>query len=195
MTPEACKKFNLRTQRVSQGNYAGILSVRQSLNYEEDKRFTMVIQAQDSSNDPTASLSSTSTVTIEIVDVQDQPPVFLNAPYTMVLKENSAAGTSVGFILARDGDTGDPRPLKLDIVGDVANYFRIDSFEMDGAVASATLATTKNLIDRESDAIMHNGGIYTFALKVLADSSIQSDELNELNEMNDPDRLLRSWKV
>lgn len=166
MTPEACKKFNLRTQRISQGNYAGILSVRQSLNYEDDQRFTMVIQAQDSSDNPAGSLSSTSTVTIEIVDIQDQPPVFLNGPYTMVLNENSAAGTSVGLVLARDGDTGDPRPLKLDIVDDVANYFRIDSFEMDGAVASATLATTKNLIDRESDIIMHNGGIYKFALKV-----------------------------
>ena len=141
----------------------------------------MVIQAQDSSNDPASSLSSTSTVMIEIIDVQDQPPVFLNAPYTMVVYENSPVGTSVGRILARDGDTGNSRPLKLEIIGDVASYFRIDSFEMDGAVASASLTTTKNLIDRESDAIMRNGGVYGFALKVITDSHLYSSETQSKN--------------
>ncbi len=126
----------------------------------------MIIQAEDSAKEAGASLTSTATVTIELLDVQDQPPVFLNTPYRTVMTENSRAGQSLVKILVRDGDTGQPRNLQLDLVNDPLGYFRIGSFSMSDGVAAATIVTTEIPIDRENEGILRNGGIYTFALKV-----------------------------
>ena len=162
----ACEKFSLQTQRISHGKYAGILSVRSGLNYEISHSYTLAIQAEDSAEQPGASLTSTATITVNILDVQDQPPVFINAPYRMVINENSPAGMSVSTIFARDGDTGQPRQLQIDIINDSEVYFQIKTFQMEGDIASALVATTENKIDRESDIILMHGGVYTFGLKV-----------------------------
>ena len=90
----------------------------------------------------------------------------MNAPYRFVIQENSRSGTALSQIFARDGDTGDARNLQLDIIDDVENYFRIEEFRMEDGIASAMIVTTDNRIDRESERILANGGIYRFALKV-----------------------------
>ena len=48
----------------------------------------MVIRAQDRGLKQT--LSSTTNILIEINDIQDQPPQFLNAPYTETVAENTS---------------------------------------------------------------------------------------------------------
>ena len=102
----------------------------------------MVVQAEDSARDPQGPvLTTTSTVFIEILDIQDQPPVFLNTPYRTVMMENSRAGQSLVKILVRDGDTGQPRNLQLDIINDSLGYFRIGSFSMSDGVAAATIVS------------------------------------------------------
>ena len=166
LSPVGCSKFNLKTQQISPGKYAGILTVRQSLNYEEDRRYTMLIQAEDSSEEVGGSLSSTATVIVEIQDTQDQLPVFLNAPYRTIINENSPPGLAVYTVSVRDGDVGQPRKLKLEIVNEPGGYFEIASFEMDDDnVAVATIVTTERPIDREMELIVSRGGVYTFALK------------------------------
>lgn len=159
--------FNIRTQRISSGKYAGVLTVRGQLNYEDASRYVLVIQAEDSAKEPELSLSSTATVTVEVLDVQDQPPIFLNAPYRTVIQENTRAGHSLVKVLVRDGDSGQPRNLQLDIVDDPLGYFRIGSFSMSEGIAAATIVTTEIPIDREHETILRNGGIYTFALRVM----------------------------
>ena len=156
----------MRTQQLSPGKYAGVLTIREPLNYEENSRFSMVIQAEDMSKEPGARLSSTATVIVEVQDIQDQLPVFLNAPYRTLINENSPAGMSVYTILVRDGDTGQPRRLTLDLVDDPLGYFRIGSFRMDDdGVATASVVTSDVAIDREADEILSRGGLYTFGLK------------------------------
>ena len=85
----------MRSQRIAPGKFAGILTARSGLNYEENSRFTLVLQAEDLAKEPGAALTSTATVMVEVLDVQDQPPVFLNAPYRPVIQENSPAGHSL----------------------------------------------------------------------------------------------------
>ena len=47
-------------------------------------------------------------VTIELVDINDQPPVFIGEPFSGEVAENSAIGYSVvTAISASDGDLGD----------------------------------------------------------------------------------------
>lgn len=66
-------------------------------------------------------------------------------------------------IIATDGDTADPRPILITIEGDTQGYFDISPDKDSG---KAILITTDIPIDRESDAVMQNGGVYSFYLKV-----------------------------
>lgn len=141
--------------------------MRRKLNYEEKNKFTLVLKAEDSAIDPEPRLSSTATITLEIVDVQDQPPVFLNTPYHAIIEENSKPGVRALNFKVRDGDTGQPRDLLLEIVDDPFNYFAIESFQMENGVGMATVVTTDNPVDRENEAVLSRGGIYVFKLKVL----------------------------
>lgn len=66
-------------------------------------------------------------------------------------------------IIAKDGDTADPRPVLLTIEGDILQYFKLIP---ERAIGRATLVATDVPIDRESDVVMQNGGVYSFTIKV-----------------------------
>lgn len=66
-------------------------------------------------------------------------------------------------IIAKDGDTANPRPVLLTLEGDTQNYFRLLP---ERPLGRATLATTDVPIDRESDIVVQNGGVYNFFVKV-----------------------------
>ena len=67
---------------------------------------------------PSSPLSSRTTVLIRVVDVQDQPPVFQNAPYSVLLQENTETDKAVLSFKASDGDFGNPRPVSVSISKD-----------------------------------------------------------------------------
>ena len=142
------------------------MTVRSGLNYEESSRYTIVLQAEDLAKEPGASLTSTTTVLVDVLDVQDQPPIFLNAPYRPVMQENSAAGQQLMKVLVRDGDTGQPRDLQLEIIDDPLGSFRVSSFKMNDDIGTATIVASDNPFDREDDLVVRRGGTYSFGLKV-----------------------------
>lgn len=163
-TPRACAKFEVREARVEEGKYVGIISLKELLDYETERQYTMAVRASDSGTEKR--LSSTSTVVIEVRDVQDQPPVFLNAPFSATVREASEPGTPVLEIKARDGDLGEPRPLTLTLQDDDSGYFTLADIRTlpDGSLI-ATLATSDVTLDREDPLILNNGGLYTFSVR------------------------------
>lgn len=66
-------------------------------------------------------------------------------------------------IIAKDGDTANPRPVLLTLEGDSQMYFKLLP---EKPIGRATLVTTDNPIDRENDIVVQNGGVYTFNIKV-----------------------------
>lgn len=66
-------------------------------------------------------------------------------------------------IIAKDGDTANPRPVLLTLEGDAEHYFKLIP---DKPLGKTTLVTTDNPIDRESDVVIQNGGVYSFYVKV-----------------------------
>ncbi|XP_050735767.1 cadherin-23-like [Eriocheir sinensis] len=163
-SPEACEQFEVRAAQVLEGEFVGIVSLRQILDYERESRYTLVIRASDGGFEKR--LSSTATVVVEVQDVQDQPPVFLNAPFSATVREASPPGTSVLMVGARDGDLGEPRPVTLTLEGDDAGYFTLQDIKTheDGSI-TATLATTNVTLNRENPLILNNGGLYTFSIR------------------------------
>ena len=72
----------------------GLVLLKKPLDYEERSSYDMAIRAQD--RGLTKSLSSTANIRIEINDIQDQPPQFLNAPYSRTVPENIAVVSFYG---------------------------------------------------------------------------------------------------
>ena len=77
------------------------------------------------------------------------------------------------MVRARDGDMGDPRPVRLSLEEDDLGYFSLELEETASAeagaggagVVQARLVTSNIPIDREHRDLMLSGGIYTFKVK------------------------------
>jgi len=163
-SPDACETFDIFESPLNPGEYIGLVVLKKPLNYEERSSYNLVVQAQDSGDDQI--LSSTANVLIQVEDIQDQDPVFLNAPYSATVPEGSQEGSPIFEILVRDGDTGIPRPIQLTIEGDRLEYFQLiqNQVSSDG-VLSVTLATSQNIIDREHPEVLKEGGLYAFLVR------------------------------
>ena len=86
-SPDACETFDIFESPLNPGEYIGLVVLKKPLNYEEKSSYNLVVRAQDSGEDQI--LSSTANVLIQVEDIQDQDPVFLNAPYSATVPEGS----------------------------------------------------------------------------------------------------------
>ncbi|GIX71774.1 cadherin-related family member 1, partial [Caerostris extrusa] len=163
VTPAACQKFEIRSVAISSGRIRGEIVLTEPVDYEEQTSYTMSIEAEDLAE--FGRLKSTTNILINIKDIQDQPPVFQNAPFTATVLENSAKGTSVLNIVVRDGDAGDPREVVLMIENDNNGYFQLGEISKDDRKVYTTTLQTNNPIDREDEGIIENGGLYMFQIK------------------------------
>ena len=83
----------------------------------------MTITAQDSGTPPRQGMTS---VTIDISDVNDVAPVFLQKEYVFTVSEDAVIGTSVGRIQATDADVGVNREITFSILnGTTSKYLEI----------------------------------------------------------------------
>ncbi|XP_011302373.1 cadherin EGF LAG seven-pass G-type receptor 2 [Fopius arisanus] len=161
---DTCFVFNVTTEKISEGKYDVRITVVQPLNYERRNSYLITLLATDGAGDFSKRLQARATVAVDILDVQDQPPIFLNAPYSAAIPENTSPGHPVLTIRARDGDTGESRSVLLSLEGDDLNHFDL-RISREGDITVGTLVTTDVALDREETRILHDGGIYTFKVK------------------------------
>lgn len=78
--------------------FKGGISVSEALDYESCKRFYLVVEAKDGG---TPALSAAATVSINLTDVNDNPPKFSQDVYSTVISEDALVGDSVILVGAR----------------------------------------------------------------------------------------------
>ncbi|KAG1683801.1 Cadherin-23 [Nymphon striatum] len=162
----SCDVFEVQGIPVSDGKLRGEILVKNKLNYELQSSYDLVIMAEDEADKEADRLRSFVKVSIKIKDVQDQPPTFLNDPYSATLKENSFEGIELLTITAKDGDEGDPRPILITIHEDPKGHFKVGkTVEVSRGMYSAPLLTSSIPINREDRDILNNGGLYTIQMK------------------------------
>ncbi|KAM6289159.1 LOW QUALITY PROTEIN: cadherin EGF LAG seven-pass G-type receptor 2-like, partial [Aegotheles albertisi] len=83
----------------------GALDVVTPLDYEVSKEFTLRIRAQDGGRPPLSNISGL--VTIQVLDVNDNAPIFVSTPFQATVLENVPMGYSVIHVQAIDADSGD----------------------------------------------------------------------------------------
>uniref|UniRef100_A0A665W9S6 Protocadherin-16 n=1 Tax=Echeneis naucrates TaxID=173247 RepID=A0A665W9S6_ECHNA len=114
----------------------GLLFLAASLDYERQRFHRLTIRAVDHG---LPSLSSTQTLTVEVGDINDQPPVFTQTIYNASVPENRDAGEPVVRVSATDKDSGNYYVLFSSSVG----------YELFSISPYTGLITTTSYLDRE----------------------------------------------
>ncbi|XP_033247045.1 protocadherin-like wing polarity protein stan isoform X1 [Drosophila miranda] len=86
---------------ITSQNGRGLITIAQSLDYKQEKRFLLTVTATDSGG-----RSDTATVHINITDANNFAPIFENAPYSASVFEDAPVGTTVLVVSATDSDVG-----------------------------------------------------------------------------------------
>uniref|UniRef100_A0A667YJH3 Cadherin EGF LAG seven-pass G-type receptor 2 n=1 Tax=Myripristis murdjan TaxID=586833 RepID=A0A667YJH3_9TELE len=88
----------------------GAINLINSLDYETIREYNLRIKAQDGGRPPL--INSTGLVVIQVVDVNDNAPMFVSTPFQATVLENVAVGHSVIHIHAIDADSGNNSHLE-----------------------------------------------------------------------------------
>uniref|UniRef100_A0A674GDH6 Cadherin 19 n=1 Tax=Taeniopygia guttata TaxID=59729 RepID=A0A674GDH6_TAEGU len=102
----------------------GVIRMASQMDRETKEQYLVIIQAKDMVGQPGA-LSATATVTINLSDINDNPPEFQQRLYYMSVSEEAPVGTTVGKVFAEDRDTGDNTAMDYFIEADSSGVFDI----------------------------------------------------------------------
>ncbi|XP_061763584.1 cadherin-related family member 1 isoform X1 [Nerophis ophidion] len=128
---------------------SGILRVKPgtTLDYETTPTHFVTVVAKDGGGKYKGKhqvLTSTATITVNILDAQDMPPFFIGTPYFGYIYEVSVPGSEIFTVYARDGDQGIPNPIYYSIIDGSDGVFDINSTS--GCI---TLTTHPSLLKNE----------------------------------------------
>ncbi|XP_062902616.1 protocadherin Fat 4 isoform X2 [Mobula hypostoma] len=126
--------------KFSIGTIDGTLRLTGELDREEVSNYTLTVIATDKGEPP---LSSSMDITVIVLDVNDNPPVFQQVLYEVEISENTLSGIDLIQVTAADLDEGTNGQVRYHIVsGNLNNDFRLDS-------VTGILSVAKQL-DRET---------------------------------------------
>lgn len=99
----------------------------------------MVIEAADGAS---PSLTATTLLKVTLLDINDNPPVFIPTSYTLNINENISVGSSVTTVMASDADSSTHGNNVINYSLSSAKPFKIDS--------STGKIVTNSGLDRET---------------------------------------------
>ncbi|KAJ8397468.1 hypothetical protein AAFF_G00437440 [Aldrovandia affinis] len=122
---------------------------------EAQDQHLVVLQAKDMGGH-LGGLSGTTTVTIRLTDVNDNPPRFTQSMWSFSVSELAVPGAEVGRLSATDADLGDNAKLEYTIVdGEVGDTFNITGLNQEAII------TLNKAVDYEGRSS------YSFMVEVL----------------------------
>ncbi|XP_047464101.1 cadherin-related family member 1 isoform X2 [Mugil cephalus] len=129
--------------------HSGILRVKpgETLDYETTPTHFLTVVAKDGGGKYKGKhqvLTSTATITVNVMDSQDMPPSFVGTPYFGYVYEVSVPGSEIFTVYAKDGDQGNPNPIHYSIMNGSDGVFDINSTS--GCI---TLTTFPSLLKNE----------------------------------------------
>ncbi|NXW84088.1 CAD19 protein, partial [Alopecoenas beccarii] len=102
----------------------GVIRMASEMDRETKDQYLVIIQAKDMVGQAGA-FSATATVTINLSDVNDNPPKFQQRLYYMNVSEDAPVGATVGKVRAEDSDIGENAAMNYSIEGDDSDVFDI----------------------------------------------------------------------
>lgn len=126
--------------------------IRGPLDFENPnhRKFILLIAAEEAFTSPR--LSSTATLTVNVLDVNDNPPVFDKDNYSAVVSEDAPPGSVVTTIVASDRDSGafGETGLVYSLLGNGAEKFFVNPSSGVVTVAACETPGNGNCLDFET---------------------------------------------
>ena len=116
----------------------GLITTNKVLDREMNSTFEIIVIASDNGE---PRLSTTNTVNVTVLDVNDNPPVFTSNSYSAHIMEGVDVGTTLITVYVSDADEGTNAELIYDLTGDNSDDFDHEAFT--GGV-KITVAQTLN---------------------------------------------------
>ncbi|KAK5610636.1 Cadherin EGF LAG seven-pass G-type receptor 2 [Crenichthys baileyi] len=98
----------------------GKMDLVSHLDYEANKEYTLRIRAQDGGRPPLSNISGL--VTVQVLDVNDNAPIFVSTPFQATVLENVPLGYSIIHIQAVDADSGENSRLEYRLTETTPNF-------------------------------------------------------------------------
>ncbi|XP_025861490.1 cadherin-related family member 1 isoform X1 [Vulpes vulpes] len=111
--------------------HSGVLRLRAgaTLDYEKARAHVVTVVAKDGGGRLRGAdvvLSATTTVTVNVEDVQDMAPIFVGTPYYGYVYEDTLPGSEVLTVVAMDGDRGKPNQILYSLLNGSDGAFEIN---------------------------------------------------------------------
>ncbi|EHH65275.1 Pituitary and brain cadherin, partial [Macaca fascicularis] len=121
------------------------------LDRESQERYEVVIQATDMAGQ-LGGLSGSTTVTIVVTDVNDNPPRFPQKMYQFSIQESAPIGTAVGRVKAEDSDVGENTDMTYHLKEESGSGGDVFKVTTDSDTQEAIIVVQKRL-DFESQPV------------------------------------------
>ncbi|XP_074173320.1 cadherin-22 isoform X2 [Rhinolophus sinicus] len=121
------------------------------LDRESQERYEVVIQATDMAGQ-LGGLSGSTTVTIVVTDVNDNPPRFPQKMYQFSIQESAPIGTAVGRVKAEDSDVGENTDMTYHLKEESGSGGHVFKVTTDSDTQEAIIVVQKSL-DFESQPV------------------------------------------
>ncbi|XP_053168649.1 cadherin-related family member 1 isoform X2 [Hemicordylus capensis] len=123
---------NIRTNKFTIDRHSGVLRIKTgiTLDYEKSRTHFVTVVAKDGGGKLRGNnkvFSATTTVTINVEDVQDTPPMFVGTPYYGYVYEDTLSGSEVITVVAIDGDRGKPNDIHYYLMNGSEGSFEINN--------------------------------------------------------------------
>ena len=175
----------------------GLVFLAQALNFEEVALYVLTVTVSDGEGG-----LNVTTITVEVVDQNDQP-MFVNAPYSAAVDENSDTGTQVLQAFAIDEDNNDTLVYSLSgnnssdfaisITGIIStasdiNFESVSSYSLTVFVSDGTTSITTPLtitVNDINDAPVFSSAPYTLTVNENTASSVSVLQVSASDEDGD----------
>ncbi|XP_041444751.1 protocadherin gamma-B7-like [Xenopus laevis] len=127
----------------SSSNYFKLLNTS-SLDREEMHEYNITIKASDTGSPP---LSTTKTIELVLLDVNDNPPVFDQAIVLYIFKKNNRSGSSVFQVQASDPDLDNNAKITYLVVNTNTDSFPVSSYISINSTMGVLYAQRPSLIN------------------------------------------------
>ena len=103
----------------------GLITTSAAIDREQNNFFRFSVLARDAGS---PSLTGTTVVQVEVIDVNDNAPTFLQSSYHGTVAEDDQVGASILLVTATDLDDGDDESIEYDIVTSLgSSHFAIST--------------------------------------------------------------------
>ncbi|KAG4077206.1 hypothetical protein HA402_016193 [Bradysia odoriphaga] len=119
----------------------GLIQSIKRIDYEKIKQINLIATVTDTG---IPQLTSTATISVDVINTNDNDPVFYMTEYVFKVLENSPKGTVIGKIDAKDDDDGAFGEISYALVGEQSKNFQI---EQDTGII---IVLNSTVLDRET---------------------------------------------